>query len=979
MGTPYTVVAGDYLVKIAADHGYESWRDIYYHPDNEDFRRKRPNPDKIYPGDVLILPDLSGGGGDPGGGGTPPGGGGTPPGGDGPPGGQPPDTQPNKSLFNFFWLYPLPEGLDDLLSVARTELNVVCSPDRGIQAVILYPALVVPAIVVGEEPIEFLVLTDGATLTLQHLNQQLKFSVGFDTMRSYVPGPLFRGKLDENIKVEPISFGNAVTDTHERMSCLFDSRALKLYGDWGFTSLYRVRVASSCLFDPPGVPTPFNRMENGVVVPQEIQDGVMWETLAPQSGEDGLNGPHIAARGLYAFQLDGDRVDLTQIDKQSPIQAYHPVFHYRQLGYASLGHLSDLHMSARQNLLAESTARVIEYQEPGATGLADADLDVSPYIGGQVNVSSRTVQRILQGLGRPEQPDILIIGGDLIDYIKSWYPADRSVMDNPSVRQIWDQVSLADGYDTRHYQDFVDFITMYTLIVNFYRSWKKPVFVVSGNHDCYYMTYGISPRVRLINQDLKLANEGIPADHNLTIYEAILAFGDTFGEMHKSHFLTLFEESLFLWFYTVLAPISDFVVHLPRQSIIALGWGDDENMFDAPLFGQGFGHLPRAKLALTEAQYGVVQRAVTKGRQDPQRRLVLTSHFTFISYLGAGPYFEWKDDRWVRPEGDVYVGSNYDKYDEGTFENYRRELYYDLLADKKIHCVLTGHSHHRGMHAILRKDTYGRDSVDTRLYGFEWLSDMKADGVDVPAVIISDSAGPIPRFNFVGEFEKWGSARASGTVVVFGDDGGIAQVRALPVNPRPRFPVVADYVDTYAWGDPFTGRWLSHVVDTFRSDEFPESDEARGRIQSYAFTIRLHELFRRWVWLAGVRIYLTWPEEGVWGRAVFTPTAGNDSRWMLSGVDASWFRYIASVQSGRRTFMALKFAPVDPGSMVTAEYDFDAWWTTECQIETGGTWVTNLFSSTKCYVVSRNRRRGMDPDLDWRASMGNYPTLGKYR
>jgi len=964
MSTPYTVVAGDYLVKIAADHGYASWRDIYYHPDNEEFRRRRPNPDKIYVGDVLMLPDLSGGGGDTGGGGTPPGGGDTPPGGGGtPPGG---DEKPNKSLFNFFWLYPLPANLGEGLPLARTGLNVVGVDGEGIRAVILYPALVVPAIVVGDEPIEFLVLTDGTALTPQHVNQQLKFSVGFDPLRSYFPGPLFWEKLDENLKVEPISFGHAVTDTHERMSCLFDSRALRLYNDNGFTSLYRVRVASSCLFDPTGFPTPFNQTVDGTVIPAEVQDDIMWETLAPWSGNGGLNGPRIAGRGLYTFKVSAEGVDLTRINWASPLQCYHPVFHYRQLGCASLGHLSDLHMSARQNLLAKSRARVIEYLEPGATGPADADLDVSPYIGDQVNVSSRTVQRILQGMGAPDGPDIVLVGGDLIDCIKSWYPQDASLLDHPSVRQIWDQVSLGDGYDEVRYQDFVDHITMYSLIVNFYADWGKPVFVVSGNHDCYYMTYGISPRVRVLGGDVKRANEGIPADHNLTFYEAILAFGDTYYEMHKSHFLTLFEEPLFLWFYAVLAPISDFAVHLPRQSIIGLGWGDDENMFDAPLFGQGLGHLPRAKLALTDAQYGVVQRAAAKGRQDPQRRLILTSHFTFISYLGAGPYFEWKDGRWVRPEGDVYVGSNFDKYDEGTFENYRRELYYDLLADQKLHCVITGHSHHRGMHAILRKDTFGRDSVDTRLYGFEWLADMKKDGVDVPAVIISDSAGPIPRFNFVGEFEKWGSARASGTVVVFGDDGRVARVRALPVDPRPRFPVVVDYVDTYAWGDAFTGRWFSHVVDTFRCDEFPESEEARGRVNSYRFTIRLHELIRRWVRLAGVRIYLTWPEQGVWGRASFTPTAGDDSRWMLTDVDASWFRYIASVQSGRRTFMALKFAPVDPGSRVTAEYDFDAWWTTECQIETGGNWLTNLFSSTKSYVVGRNRSRGEVPDLGWR-------------
>ena len=46
-------------MKIAKDHGFADWREIYYHPDNNAFRTKRPNPDKIYPGDVLNIPARS--------------------------------------------------------------------------------------------------------------------------------------------------------------------------------------------------------------------------------------------------------------------------------------------------------------------------------------------------------------------------------------------------------------------------------------------------------------------------------------------------------------------------------------------------------------------------------------------------------------------------------------------------------------------------------------------------------------------------------------------------------------------------------------------------------------------------------------------------------------------------------------------------------------------------------------------------------
>lgn len=57
MPTTYVVRQGEWLDKIAHDFGFSSWRTIYDAPENEGFRAKRPNPDIIYPGDELIIPD----------------------------------------------------------------------------------------------------------------------------------------------------------------------------------------------------------------------------------------------------------------------------------------------------------------------------------------------------------------------------------------------------------------------------------------------------------------------------------------------------------------------------------------------------------------------------------------------------------------------------------------------------------------------------------------------------------------------------------------------------------------------------------------------------------------------------------------------------------------------------------------------------------------------------------------------------------
>ncbi len=51
----YTVKKGDTLSKIGRLHGVD-WKKIYMHDKNRAFRRKRPNPNLIYPGDVVFIP-----------------------------------------------------------------------------------------------------------------------------------------------------------------------------------------------------------------------------------------------------------------------------------------------------------------------------------------------------------------------------------------------------------------------------------------------------------------------------------------------------------------------------------------------------------------------------------------------------------------------------------------------------------------------------------------------------------------------------------------------------------------------------------------------------------------------------------------------------------------------------------------------------------------------------------------------------------
>jgi hypothetical protein len=57
MSQKYVVRQGDCLSSIAAHFGLPNWHVIYDAPDNKDFKKKRPNPNIIYPGDEVVIPD----------------------------------------------------------------------------------------------------------------------------------------------------------------------------------------------------------------------------------------------------------------------------------------------------------------------------------------------------------------------------------------------------------------------------------------------------------------------------------------------------------------------------------------------------------------------------------------------------------------------------------------------------------------------------------------------------------------------------------------------------------------------------------------------------------------------------------------------------------------------------------------------------------------------------------------------------------
>jgi hypothetical protein len=54
----YSVKQGDHLSKIAKDNGFTDYTIIWDHPNNADLKKKRQNPNVLFPGDQLFIPDM---------------------------------------------------------------------------------------------------------------------------------------------------------------------------------------------------------------------------------------------------------------------------------------------------------------------------------------------------------------------------------------------------------------------------------------------------------------------------------------------------------------------------------------------------------------------------------------------------------------------------------------------------------------------------------------------------------------------------------------------------------------------------------------------------------------------------------------------------------------------------------------------------------------------------------------------------------
>lgn len=643
------------------------------------------------------------------------------------------------------------------------NLKWMDSSEKSYAAIILYPSLMTPLVVGDDKNIEILILSSPKSMELNvaHVVANLVVQEGLGYGSNRVAKLTKKDIVKDGIKKVEIK-EDEVSVSIKGLKAIFDKRAFDSFKN-EFDKTEGKPVAYTITIDKAFFSRKLKFEKSKKIITQR-QDYFISEILKGQGNKD-------------CFSFSKSDIDYSQKDSVRKIIAHHPVFiDNKNKSHFNFGHLTDIHLSSRQHILKQSNARVIELGK----NTKNRD-DISPKIGDLLNISSENFKCLLDKMGRDKEVDALLIGGDLVDYLKNVIVEKTEKM---KTHEIWDHVKMPSGDNDpgKYVGEYIDFIAFYTFMIYFYEKYQKPAFVVSGNHDAYFNPYGISPKIAH-----ERANEGIPADHNLTIYEAILAFGETAREAYVGFPM---KPEMFAWFYTVFTPFSDFSVELKNQMLVGLAWGEDEDFLDPaekiPGLNpneQGFGHLPRSEDAISIDQKKLLTQAVY---EKGVKKIILLTHFTFASYSEK---ISNKQNK-----GKISLSNVYGPHDMGTFHENRESI--RLLNN--IQVTFTGHSHRRGAYTI--KTDLNKDEAVTEYFTFDDEGGNLKE--EAPLIVVSDSAGPMPRRNETGEFSGWGSDRASGTKVVFNsDNGSIARVESIKVGKKPRFSVAMDYQDLLVMHD----------------------------------------------------------------------------------------------------------------------------------------------------------------------------------
>lgn len=317
------------------------------------------------------------------------------------------------------------------------------------------------------------------------------------------------------------------------------------------------------------------------------------------------------------------------------------------------------------------------------------------------------------------------------------------------------------------------------------------------------------------------ANDGIAADHNLTIYEICLAYGPTYPQLLTTNNFTA---ANYDWFFTLFTPLSDWRIQYGTQSLVGLDWGSSENVanvkgllaYDYPTRSdkQGVGILPRAPQAISNLQCILIDSA-QKQKRNTNGSLLLFSHFTIVNYDMKIALSD-SDRKLIpaaRPTQRTYTqfGNNSGGWNLNNMGTCEQGLmwYFDncLNTADGADYHFSGHSHRQGIYTT-KKHGDEMHIVSAFDPGLQQQAVNNTKLQRHTRFIVSSCGGPVGVQNLEHELGGWTLTPPSGTLLDPQADKPFRQIFTHKGNGQPRLAVALDYLHIAKVETPI--RW-SHI------------------------------------------------------------------------------------------------------------------------------------------------------------------------